>query len=131
MSDAEENIVTDEPVAGEATILASIKEPLGIPLQVTAFDPTLLMHINSQLVRLHMLGVGPDSLPVIDATSMWSDYLEDSEELNLVKTVIYLRVRLLFDPPASSFVLNSLEQAAEEAEWRLNVIVDSGEEDSG
>ena len=116
--------------AEETTILASIKEPLGIPLQVTAFDPTLLMHINSQLVRLHTLGVGPDSLPVIDASSVWSDYLEDSEELNLVKTVVYLRVRLLFDPPASSFVLNSLEQSAEEAEWRLNVIVDSGEEDS-
>jgi hypothetical protein len=131
MSDAEENIVVDESAAGEVTILASIKDPLGIPQQVTAFDPTLLMHINSQLVRLHTLGVGPDSLPTIDATSTWSDYLEDSEELNLVKTVVYLRVRLLFDPPASSFVLNSLEQSAEEAEWRLNVIVDSGEEDRG
>jgi len=131
MSDAEENIVVDESTAGEVTILASIKDPLGIPQQVTAFDPTLLMHINSQLVRLHTLGVGPDSLPAIDATSTWSDYLEDSEELELVKTVVYLRVRLLFDPPTSSFVLNSLEQAAEEAEWRLNVIVDSGEEDRG
>ncbi len=113
--------------AEETTILASIKDPLGIPLQVTAFDSTLLMHINAELVRLHTLGAGPDTLRSIDANSVWSDYLEDSEELDLVKTIVYLRVRLIFDPPASSFVLNSLEETAKEAEWRLNVIVDSGE----
>ena len=114
------------PDTDNTTILASIKDSLDIPESVTAFDATLLMHINAQMSRLYTLGMPPETNPtMIGPDTLWSDYFNDSEELNLVKLIIYLRVRLAFDPPTSSFVLNALEETAKETEWRLNVLVDS------
>lgn len=106
------------------TILSSVKEALGIPKSVEVFDGTLLMHINSVVFILRELGVGPNDTFNVSAETAWTDYLEDSPELELVKSDMYLRVRLLFDPPATSFVLDSIKKQIEEFEWRLNAFVD-------
>lgn len=117
------------PNQEEKTILATVKDALGIPISVEVFDVTLLMHINTVFNILREFGVENRSIFAIDSGTVWSSYLEDSQELEMVKTDVYLRVRLMFDPPTSSFVLNSIQEQVKELEWRLNVLVDSGEED--
>lgn len=120
------------------TILNTVKMALGgslVSYSDPAFDEQLLIHINSTFVILNQLGVGPKSIFVADTTSTWSEFLVgDSIDLNLVKSYMYLRVRLLFDPPNTSFVTDAIKEQIKEYEWRLNVHVDpsldsSGEED--
>ena len=116
-----------DPITTNDNILASVKEALGIPLSVSSFDTTLLMHINAVISILGTLGVGEVEPSAVNSDTVWTDCFEDSTELDLVKTDMYLRVRLMFDPPNSSFVLESINKQITEIEWRLNVIVDSGE----
>lgn len=109
-------------------ILNSVKLALGgglVSYSDDAFDNQLLLHINSTFLVLNQLGVGPSNLFMADATTSWSDFLVGaSTDLNLVKSYMYLRVRLLFDPPSSSFVLDSMKEQIKEFEFRLNVHVD-------
>lgn len=116
-----------DPTTTNDNILASVKEALGIPVSVNSFDTTLLMHINAVISILGTLGVGEGEPLAVNSDTVWSDCFEDSTELDLVKTDMYLRVRLMFDPPNTSFVLESINKQITENEWRLNVIVDSGE----
>jgi len=111
------------------TILASIKKLLGISEDDTVFDPDIVMHINSVFSILTQLGVGPTAgFMIEDYSATWADYLgEDSSHLNLVKSYIAAKVRLLFDPPVSSAVMNSLERTCSEFEWRLNVAAENKE----
>lgn len=109
------------------SILTSIKKMLGIAEDYTHFDPDIIMHINTVFMVLNQLGVGPAKCFVIeDDTSTWSDFIPRDQDVEAVKSYIYLRVRLLFDPPASSTVMQSIKQAIDEYEWRLNVMVDPG-----
>jgi hypothetical protein len=108
----------------DQSILNSTKKILGVGTDDPSFDLDIITHINSAFSNLHDLGVGPENGFVIaDDTAVWSDFLseENPVKLSKVKTVIYLRVRLIFDPPATSYVLNSLQTQLQEAEWRLNV----------
>lgn len=106
------------------SILSSIKKLLGIAEEYTAFDQDLVMHINSAFMVLTQLGVGPSSGFVIyDDTATWSDFVITSK-LELVKSYIYLKVKLLFDPPLSSAVMESINRQISEFEWRLQVAVD-------
>lgn len=113
-------------------ILQSVKSVLGgglVSYADGAFDFQLMLHINSVFVILNQLGVGPSSIFVADQNSTWNDFLVDSSvDLNLVKSYMYLRVRLLFDPPSSSFVLDAIKEQIKEFEWRLNVQVDPVQE---
>lgn len=113
-------------------ILQSVKSVLGgglVSYADDAFDFQLIMHINSVFVILNQLGVGPSSIFVADQNSTWNDFLVGSSvDLNLVKSYMYLRVRLLFDPPSSSFVLDAIKEQIKEFEWRLNVQVDPVQE---
>lgn len=102
-------------------ILADTKKVLGIAPDYTAFDPDIIMHINTVFVTLNQLGVGPEAGFAIEDDSVSWDAFSDDTNLNSVKTYVYLRVRMLFDPPGTSFLLNALESQAEEIEWRLNV----------
>lgn len=104
------------------SILTSTKKMLGIQEDYTHFDPELITHINSVFMRLYQLGVGP-SLPfiVVDEDDTWNDFLEDKTNLEAVKSYMYLKVRLLFDPPATSFVLENFQKMIDEYEWALNV----------
>ena len=104
------------------SILKTIKKLLGISDEETHFDTDIIMHINSVFSILHQLGVGPDkSFSIQDDTATWDDIIEDDNNFNDVKTYIYLKVRLLFDPPASSSVMSAMERQISELEWRLNV----------
>ena len=116
------------------TILNTVKLALGgglVSYSDTAFDEQILLHINSTFTILNQLGVGPKELFIADRDSTWDNFLVDNSiNLNLVKSYLYLRVRLLFDPPTSnSFVLEAIKEQIKEYEWRINVYVDHGEED--
>lgn len=104
------------------SIFNSIKKILGLNDDYTAFDTDVLMHINSVFSSLHQLGIGPeDGFEIYDAAATWDEFLNDDPRLNSVKTYVYLRVRLLFDPPATSYVITSMNEQIRELEWRLNV----------
>lgn len=111
------------------SILTSIKKLLGITKEYTHFDEDLIMHINSVLVVLTQLGVGPaNGFFISDDSDTWDDFLEDSVNVEMVKSYMYMKVKLLFDPPLSSSVIESMNRMIAEFEWRLNVAADSGEE---
>lgn len=110
------------------SILDSVKKQLGITPEYTHFDPDIIMHINSVFVILHQLGVGPEEgFSIEDNTMLWEDYLDDNAKLQIIKSYMYLRVRLLFDPPASSTHMECVKQQIAEFEWRMNVAVETGE----
>lgn len=107
------------------SILTSIKKLLGIVEDYTHFDADIIMHINSTFMVLNQLGVGPpEGFSITDSTAVWNDYLEDDTKLQMVKSYVYLKVRLLFDPPTASAHLESIKSQIAEFEWRLNVAVD-------
>lgn len=104
------------------SILDSTKKALGLDSDYTAFDPELIMHINSVFSTLQQLAVGPSvAFFIIDKEANWEDFLEGTVNLNAVQSYMYLRVRLLWDPPATSFAITAFEKQAEQLEFRLNV----------
>jgi len=110
-------------VALETSILTSIKKNLNIEESDTDFDQDILMHINSVFTTLADVGVGDATgFMIEDNTAEWDDFLAADPRLNSVKTYIYLRVRLLFDPPQTSYLVDALTKQAEEILWRLNVL---------
>ena len=105
------------------SILTSIKKALGIAAEYDHFDPELIMHINSVFSDLWEIGVGPSRGFVIeDDTSVWTDFLPDTDDFRFenVKSYMYLKVQLLFDPPTNSSILAAKERQAERLEWRLS-----------
>lgn len=106
----------------DESILNNTKKILGIDSTYTAFDPDIMIHINSVFSTLNQLGIGPvDGFAIDDAAATWVDFLGADKRLNFVKTYVYLRVRLLFDPPTTSYLINSMKEQVQELEWRLNV----------
>lgn len=105
------------------SILTSIKKMLGISEEYTHFDPDIIMHINSVLMTLTQLGVGPSSgFYIEDETTPWTEFIPDMTKLQAVKSYVYLKVRLLFDPSSlGSATLAAYERQIQELEWRLNV----------
>lgn len=102
------------------SILYSVKKPLNIAPEETAFDPDLIIHINSVFAELNQLGVGPEEgFAITGSDETWSEYLTDVN-LNMVKSYMVLEVKLMFDPPTAS-LLTALEKKRDEYEWRLNV----------
>ena len=109
------------------SILNSIKKLLGITTEYEHFDQDIIMHINSVFVILNQMGVGPDNVYYItDATQTWDQFIDEAK-LNMVKSYMYLKVRLLFDPPTGS-VQDAIKNQIAELEWRLNVAVDPKKE---
>ena len=111
----------------EESILTSVKKMLGIPKDHTAFDMDLILHINSVFMILTQMGVGPaNGFRIEDHTAIWSDFLgEEDLAFESVKTYMGLKVRLIFDPPASSIVAECIKQSIAELEWRLNFAAES------
>ena len=104
------------------SILDSIKKILGMDSSYTPFDSDIILHTNSVFNILHDLGIGPtDGFMIMDNTTTWDAFVGTDLNLNQVKTYVYLRVRLLFDPPSTSFVIDSFNKQIEEFEWRLSV----------
>ena len=109
----------------ETSILTSIKKMLGVAEDYTEFDEDIITHINSVFLNLTQLGVGPEEgFMIEDDTAVWEDFINDSVQLQAVKTYVYLKVKLLFDPPLSSSVTESINRMIAELEWRLNAAVD-------
>ena len=109
----------------ETSILTSIKKMLGIAEDYTEFDEDIITHINSVFLNLTQLGVGPEEGFMIENdTAVWEDFIGDSIKLQAVKTYMYLKVKLLFDPPLSSSVTESFTRMIAELEWRLNAAAD-------
>lgn len=105
----------------EASILKSTKKNLGVNPEDNAFDVDIITHINSTFSTLAQLGVGPLVFQIEDESLEWSDFVEDDVLLNLIKTYVYLKVRLIFDPPVTSYTQTALEKQIEQFEWRISV----------
>lgn len=104
------------------SILQSTKKILGLEAEYTPFDLDVITFINTAFNTLHQLGVGPlEGFAIEDESAEWGDYLGRDPLLNSVKTYVYLRVRLLFDPPTTSFAIAATEREVKEMEWRLTV----------
>lgn len=104
------------------SILDSTKKALGMGAEYDVFDPDVAMHINSVFSTLHQLGIGPEAGFAIEGPDdTWDMFLGEDARLNSVRTYMFLRVRLLFDPPSTSFALQSMKEQVQEFEWRLNV----------
>lgn len=108
------------------SILTSIKKLLGITEEYTQFDQDIIMHINSVFLTLAELGIGPsEGFQIEDDSAEWSEFIPDNTLLlNAVKSYMYLRVRMLFDPSLTSSVTELMKEQAKEFEWRMNVLVD-------
>lgn len=107
------------------SILTSIKKLLGITEEYEHFDQDIIIHINSVFMILNQLGVGPSNgFSITDKTAVWSDFISEGANLESVKSYIYLKVRLLFDPPTTSAVMESMNRMISELEFRLNVSVE-------
>ena len=108
------------------SILETIKKLLGIAEDQKDFDTDIIIHINSVFSKLKRLGVGPtDGFSIQDEYPIWNDFIQDNQELNDVITYMYLRVKLLFDPPLNSVVTSSMERTINELEWGLNITAES------
>lgn len=104
------------------SILTSIKKHCGIDAEYKHFDPDIIEHINSVIADLWQIGVGPyEGFMIEDDTTSWWDFLQDSKKYHAVKSYMELRVKLLFDPPTSSAVMESMQRQIDKWEWRLNV----------
>lgn len=112
------------------SILTSIKKLLGIAEEYSHFDQDLIMHINSVLSILTQLGVGPsDGFSIKNESDVWTDFIPQNPQLASVKSYVYLKVKMLFDPPLSSSVADAINRSIDELEWRINVTVDPGEDE--
>ena len=108
------------------SILTSIKKLLGIAEEYEHFDEDLIMHINSVFSILTQLGVGPsEGFRIEDKSTTWDEYISDTQNFEDVKSYIHMKVKLLFDPPLSSIVMESMNRLINELEWRLNVAAES------
>jgi hypothetical protein len=109
-----------------ASILDSIKKSLGFESEYTAFDVDIIMHVNSVLVNLRQLDVGPvTGFAISDNTQLWTDLTPDIVMLAQIKSYVYIKVKLIFDTPATSFVIDALKEQAAEFEWRLNITAEA------
>ena len=103
-------------------ILDAVKKMLGVDLVDDSFDMELIIFINDVFSKLNQLGVGPTTTYVIDdRLDKWTDFLLDRADLNMVRTYMYLQVRITFDPPTNPSLLENMMKRIQEYEWRLNV----------
>ena len=109
------------------SILTSVKKLLGLTEEYTAFDTDLILHINSVLMILNQMGVGPKApFAISDETATWTEFCEGRTDLEAVKSYVAMKVKLLFDPPQSSTTMEATKNLIAELEWRLYAECDTG-----
>ena len=114
----------------EESILKTIKQLIGCPDDFEQFDLDLIVHINSAFATLTHLGVGQkEGYRIIGADNVWSEFEDDAQKLSLIKDYVYIKTRLLFDPPTSGSLMDSLKEQLKEMEWRLYMLYDPISED--
>jgi hypothetical protein len=108
----------------EESILTSTKKVLGIHPDDDSFDHDIITHINSAFSNLQQLGIGPsEGFVIVDEEPVWEDFIDGPlPVISQLKICIFLRVRMLFDPPTTSYLLGALEKQIQEHEWRLNTL---------
>ena len=110
----------------EESILKTIKGLLGPDSDYDVFDPDILVFINSALATLTQIGIGPSTgFRITGETETWDDFLGGAENLESVKDYVFMKVKMAFDPPTSSYVMSAYQDTCKELEWRLNVAVES------
>ena len=114
----------------EESILKTIKQLIGCPDDFEQFDLDLIVHINSAFATLTHLGVGPkEGYRITGADNVWSEFEDDAQKLSLIKDYVYIKTRLLFDPPISGSLMDSLKEQLNEMKWRLYMLYDPISED--
>ena len=109
------------------SILTSVKKLLGAPEDYSAYDTDIILCINSVFSILNQLGVGPEEgFKIEDSSAEWSDFIGDTNKIESVKTYVFLRTKLMFDPPTAGPMIEAIKSQISELEWRLNVAVDPG-----
>ena len=110
------------------SILTSIKKLLGIQEEYDCFDTDIIIHINSVFAILTQIGLGPEGgFVILDKTAVWTDFLPQNDpRFAMVVSLVGLRVKLLFDPSASSVVVDSMNKQIAELEWRIKVACETG-----
>lgn len=110
------------------SILNSIKKLLGITADYTHFDEDLIIHINSVLMILTQMGVGPANGYIIsNSFATWNEFIPSNQNIEAVRTYVFLKVKLIFDPPQSSAAIDAINRSISELEWRLNVEAESAQ----
>lgn len=119
------------------SILLSIKKLLGITAEYEHYDADIIMHINTTFIVLRQLGIGPkEGFAIENADAVWNDFIDADDDISvaMVKSYMYAKVRLMFDPPLSTAHIEALKQSVSEFEWRLNSEADysitDGEEEN-
>lgn len=108
------------------SILLSVKDALGIVPEYTPFDNAIVMHINSTFATLFQLGIGPttDQFHITGASETWTDFIADQTDVEFVRSYMYMKVRMLFDPPETATLFDAFGNQIKEMEWRLRVAGD-------
>lgn len=111
----------------DSSILTDIKDQLGIKnAEYTAFDTDLIVNINAAIGVLNQIGIGTEGFFLINNTQTWRDFLgEDITGFQIVKQYVFLKCKVVFDPPTSSTVLSSYQELIKEYEYRLNVMYET------
>lgn len=106
----------------DESILIDIKLLCGVPEGIIDFDQVILLHCNTVFATLTQIGLGPSTgFYISDKYSTWNDIIEDDINLHNVKSYMYLKVKLLFDPPANATLISSINQQITELEWRIRM----------
>lgn len=115
----------------QSSILLSIKKAIGASPDYTPFDVDIIMHINSQLANLYQIGLDASRSVVVDGPDqLWTDLIPAGDSrLQFVKTYVYAKVKMIFDPPTSTAQMQALKDAAAESEFRISVAVDKPYDD--
>ena len=111
------------------SILATIKKMLGLEADYTPFDMDIIVLINSAFMTLNQLGVGPkEGFAIKDYSSKWSDFVTNNVMMNSAQEYVYMKVKMVFDPPSNSYVMDAMKQRCQEYEVRLNMQAESVED---
>lgn len=113
----------------EDSILDSIKKLLGLSKTNKDFDTDIIIHINTVLMILNQLGVGKEGFIIEDNSTTWDEFIDDESNFSAIKSYIHLRVKLLFDPPLNSALIEAIKESIRELEWRLNIQAESSSEE--
>ena len=116
-------------ISNNDSILTTVKKLIGLDEEYDAFDQDILIFINSILFELEQIGLKPkEGFALSDKTAVWLDYTDDERVLNALKPYIYLKTKLIFDPPTSSSVADSINKVADRFEWRIHMYTETGGE---
>lgn len=109
----------------DESILNSIKQMLGIYPEDNAFDAELISHINNAISDLIHMGDSTDwSFRIYDSSNKWKEFVENEAAVSQARQYVHCKVRLIFDPPSNSFVVDSIAKSKEEAGWRFYEMLD-------